>query len=114
VFGNEIGMLPEAVACAFDLDDDGVVEQPVQQRRGDDRIAEHLAPFGEAAVGCQDHGTLLAAGVDELEEAVAVARRDRQIADLVDDEQVRALQLADALFEFSLPLGLGERGHDVG
>ena len=40
----------QAVAGAFDLDDDGVMQQPVEQRGGDDRIAEHLAPFGEASV----------------------------------------------------------------
>jgi hypothetical protein len=41
VLGHEIGMLSEAVAEAFDLDDDGVMEQPVEQRGGDDGIAEH-------------------------------------------------------------------------
>jgi hypothetical protein len=40
----------QAVAGAFDLDDDGMVEQPVEQRGGDDGVAEDLAPFGEAAV----------------------------------------------------------------
>ena len=49
------------LAGTFDLDDDGVVEQPVEQRRGDDGIAEDLAPFCEAAVGGQDHGTLFVA-----------------------------------------------------
>ncbi len=30
MLGNEIGMLAQAVACAFDLDDHGVVQQPVE------------------------------------------------------------------------------------
>jgi len=51
VLGQEIGVLAEAVAGAFDLDDDGVVEQAVEQRRGYYGIAEDLAPFGEAAIG---------------------------------------------------------------
>ena len=50
VFGNEIGVLAEAVARAFDLDNDGMVEEPVEQRSGDDGIAEHVAPFGKATV----------------------------------------------------------------
>ena len=44
-------MATEAVAGALDADDDGVVEEPVEQRGGDDGVAEHLAPFGKAAVG---------------------------------------------------------------
>lgn len=44
----------QPVAGALDLDDDGVVEEPVEQRGGDDGITEHLAPFGEAAVRGQE------------------------------------------------------------
>ena len=43
VLRDEIGVLAQAVACAFDLDDDGVVEKAVEQRGGDDRVAEDLA-----------------------------------------------------------------------
>lgn len=35
-------MLAHAVARAFDLDNDGVVEEPVEQRGGDNRIAERF------------------------------------------------------------------------
>jgi len=41
---------PHATAFAFDLDDDGMMEQSVEQGGGDNRIAEDLAQFGEAAV----------------------------------------------------------------
>jgi len=40
-----------------------VVQEPVEERGGDDGIAEDLAPFGKAAVRGQDHGALLIAGV---------------------------------------------------
>ena len=56
MLGHEIGVLAQPVAGAFDLDDDGVMQQAVEQRGGDDGIAEDLAPFGKAAVGGQDHG----------------------------------------------------------
>src|SRR3546814_10081923 len=46
-----------------------------------------LAPFGKAAVGGEDHGAAFIAGVDQLEEQVAAAWDDRQVADLVDDQQ---------------------------
>jgi hypothetical protein len=51
VLRDEIGVGAQSVAGPFDLYDDGVVEQPVEQRGGDDGIAEDLAPFREAAVG---------------------------------------------------------------
>ena len=44
----------QAVAGAFDLDDDGVVEEPVEQRGCDDGVAEDFAPFRKAAVGGEE------------------------------------------------------------
>ena len=41
MLGHELGVLAQAVARALDLHDDGVMEQPVQQGRGDDGITEH-------------------------------------------------------------------------
>jgi hypothetical protein len=80
-------MLAHAITGPLDLNDDGVVEQPVEQGGGDNRIAEDVAPFGKAAVGGEDHRAFFVARVDELEEQIAAAGRDRQVADLVDDEQ---------------------------
>ena len=57
------GGVEQVVACALDLHDDGMVEEAVEEGRGDDGVAEHLAPFGEAAVGGQDDGAALVAGV---------------------------------------------------
>jgi hypothetical protein len=61
--------------------------EPIEQRGGDDKVAENLAPFGRAAVGSQDHGALFVAGVDKLEEGVGPAGRDEKVADLIDDQQ---------------------------
>ena len=67
-------------SSTLDLDHDGVVQQTVEQRGGDDGVAEDLAPFGEAAIRGEDHGALFVTGVDELEEQIAAAENDRQIA----------------------------------
>jgi hypothetical protein len=40
VLGDEVGMLAQAIARAFYLDDDGVVQQAIEQRGGDDGLAE--------------------------------------------------------------------------
>ncbi len=66
MLGEQIGVTAQAVAGAVDLDDDGVVEQAVEQRGRDDGATEDFAPFGKAAVGREDHGALFVAGVDQL------------------------------------------------
>lgn len=50
VFRHQVGVSAQAVAGALDLHDDRVVQQPIQQRGGDDGIAEDLPPLGKAAV----------------------------------------------------------------
>jgi hypothetical protein len=55
-------------------DDDGVMQEPIEERSGDHRIAEQLALFAEAAVGGEDRGAALVAGVVQLDEQVAAAR----------------------------------------
>jgi hypothetical protein len=37
---QQVGVLAQPVAGAFDLHDDGMVQQPVEQRGGDDGVAE--------------------------------------------------------------------------
>ena len=105
MLGQQLGVLSQAVAGAVDLDDDGMVEQAVEQRSGDDGIAEDVAPFGEAAVGGEDHGAALVAGGDQLEEQVAAAGDDQQIADLVDDEQGGAAEEADLVAQAEVVQG---------
>ena len=91
-----------------------MVEEPVQQGRGDDGIAKNFAPFGKAAIGGEDHGALFVAGVDELEEQIAAAGNDRQVADFVDDEQCKSAEEPDLLAQGAFTFGLGERADEVG
>jgi hypothetical protein len=59
-----------------------MMKEAIEQRGGDDRIAEHLAPFCKATIGGQDPGPALVARVDELEEQVAAPLNDRQVAEV--------------------------------
>ncbi len=45
------------------------------------------------------------ASVDELEEQVASAGDDRQVSDLIDDEQARSAEEADTFLQSALPFG---------
>ena len=72
-------MLAHAVARAFDLHDDGVMQEPVQQRGGDDGISEYVAPLGKAPVRGEDHRSSFVPRIDQLEEQVSAAGGDRQV-----------------------------------
>src|SRR5262249_35757042 len=114
VFRHEVGMAAETVARTLDLDDDGMMKKSIEQCRGDDWVAEDLTPFCEAAVGSEDHGSALVAGVDELEEQIAAAWDDRQVADFINDEQGEAAEESDLLSQRALAFGLGKRAHEIG
>ena len=81
---------------------------------GDDGIAEHVAPFGKAAIGGQDQGTAFVAGADELEKQIATARDDREAADLVDDQQRGACREPDALVYTPFAFGAGKLADEIG
>jgi len=64
-----------------------------------------ISPHSEAAVRGQDHSAFFIAGVDELEEQVAAAGSDREVADFVDDEQRKAAVVAEALAQSAVTFG---------
>ena len=68
-----------------------MVDEPVDQRRGDHLIAEDLAPSLEAAVGGDDDRAALIAAGDEREEQVGGLALEGQVTDLVDDDEPVAL-----------------------
>jgi len=98
-------LLPQAVALPVDVQDMAVMQQPVQDGGGDDHIPQHLAPFGETLVGCQDDAPPLVAGRDEGEKCcgrLAVVGPD---AELVNDEHLG--RQVDAYAAVQPMLGLG-------
>jgi hypothetical protein len=102
--------LAQAVALALEGDHGRVVDEPVDEGGGDHRVAEDLAPLLEAAVrGDADRAALGAAG-DEREEQVGGLPLERQVADLVNDEQVVALQVPELLLELVAVLRLLKPG----
>src|SRR3954454_18771462 len=84
--------LSEAVALAFEADDVGVVDESVDEGGGDHGVAENLAPGFEAAVAGDDDRALLVAAGDQGEEQVRGLPFEREVADLVDDDQAVAVQ----------------------
>ena len=58
---TRLTLLSELVALAADVEDVAVVQQPVQDGRGDDGVTQQLAPFTEALVRGQDNAPALVA-----------------------------------------------------
>ena len=77
-------LLPQSEALSGNRQHVTVVQQPVEYRRGDHRVAEHLAPFADRTVRRDQDAAALVAPRDELEEQVRGVRLEGQVAELID------------------------------
>jgi len=64
------------------------VQQPVEQGRGHDRVVEDLSPRPDRAVGRQDDRAFAVAAGDDLEQRRRGLAGQRQVAQLVDHQQL--------------------------
>lgn len=85
-------MFLEPVAVAFEADDLGVVDDPVDHGRSDGQVSEDVAPAGEREVRRQDHGGVFVAAGDELEEKVRGVLIERDVAYFVDHQEAVAAE----------------------
>ena len=111
---GEVGVLTHPVAVAVDVDDMAVVQQAIDERSSHDLVAQDLAPLLEALVGRQHSGCALIAPVDELEEEHRAGLADRQVADLVDDQELGIGEDLEAESQLAGGLGFFERGDEIG
>jgi hypothetical protein len=73
----------EPLAVAFEGDDFGVVDEPVDHGGGHHVVTEDFAPPAEGLVGRDDQAGPFVAARDELEEQVRGLGLERDVADLV-------------------------------
>lgn len=101
-----------AIGLAFELEDDGTVDKPIEEGHGQGDVAEIIAPGLEVDVGDQGSRVLLAAGVDDLVEqtgGLAALRSFNLVeAELIDDQQVEAFVVAQALGQGLVSQASGE------
>ena len=107
-------MFSGPVACAFDSDDDCVVEEPVEEGRRDDGVSEDVAPLCEASVRGGDHRAFFATRICDLEEQARAALRDGQATGFIDDEDRGPREEADFFGEPTFSLGFGEAFGEFG
>src|SRR3989442_3030431 len=78
-----------AVAGAGDGDEMGAVSDPVERRRGEQRVlAERLGPLGVVAVAGYQQRTAFVAFADDLVEVLALVAAQRAQAEVIEDQQV--------------------------
>ena len=106
---GELNVAAHPVAVAADVDDVAAVEQPVQQCGGHDLVVQDLSPLLEALVRGDDGRGMLVAAVDELEEQDGAAAGDREVADLVHDQERGVGEGLEAVVEPSGGLGFLKR-----
>src|SRR5262249_61947091 len=75
-------------------------------------MAEDPAPGAEALIAREDDRPALVAPGHELKEEIGAVAVDRDVADLVDDEQLRLREEFEPLLEPILAEGLAERGQE--
>src|SRR5207344_1633621 len=80
-------------AVVTGLDDVAVVSQAVEQRGGHLGVAEHARPFAECQIGGDDDGGSLVKPADEVEQELTAGLCERQIAQLVENDEVHAGQM---------------------
>ena len=92
------------------------VQQPVQDGRGEVRIVEHLAPLSRVLVGGQQDRAVpfQVALVDHRKEDAGGVRAIAQIADFVDDQDVRVQVVAESPFPVTVLARGGELVDQVG
>src|SRR5215471_8684546 len=83
----------EAIAVAVHFEDVDVVCQAIEQRAGQPLGPEHAGPLVEWQIGSDEGGAALVALAEDLEQEFGAGRRQRHIADLVNDQQLMGCQL---------------------
>ena len=78
-----------------------MVREAVEQRRGHLRVGEDAWPFGKGEIGRQDDRGALVEPADQVEQHLPAADRERQIAQLVKDDEVDADELVGEFSGFA-------------
>jgi len=81
---------PRLVACFHDL---AVVGQPVEECGGHFGVAEDRGPFAEGEVGGDDDRGAFVELADQMEEELPAGLGEGQIAELVEDDEVEAVEV---------------------
>jgi hypothetical protein len=101
-------LLAQSVAVTTNRQHMTVVKQPIEDRGCDHGIPEDRAPFPDRPVRGDEHGAALVTPADQLEEQVSGIRLERQVTELVDDQQLRFRVVGQTFLEPAIRVRFGE------
>lgn len=87
------------------------MQQSVENGSCNRRIPKDHTPVIDSSVACQDDAFALVTPAHQLEEQVRILRRDRQVADFINDQQLRFAQHGHLLVKHGFLLGFLQHIH---
>ena len=90
------------------------MQEAVEDGGRDGGVFEDLAPVGDPAVGGQDDAAVFVAAADDLEEVAGGFAGHRQVAELVDDQDLWSGPEAHRVRPAAVDRGAGGAGDEVG
>src|SRR3954451_7731040 len=113
---SALSLESDAAAVAFDvhLEDGGVVDEPVDRGERHGGVREDLAPFSKGLVGRDQDGTTLVAGADQLEQDACFGLVLGDVGEVVEDQEVEAVEPVEGGFEGELAAGDLELLDEIG
>jgi hypothetical protein len=83
-----------AVAVDVDLEDGGMVDEPVDGGQGHGGIWEDRPSFAERLVGGDEDGATLVTGADQLEQDRGLGLDLADVREVVEDQEIEAIDRA--------------------
>jgi hypothetical protein len=106
---------PQAEAAPAGADDGGSIRQTIEQRRRELLVAaEDLRPLAESEIAREEDRPSLVARRQQIEEELATGAIERDEAELVEDEQLDALEPALQPRELASIARFEERTDEIG
>jgi len=83
----------EPVAVAIHLQNMDMVGEAIEKRTGEPFRTEHQGPFVEWQVAGHESGAAFVTLAEDLEEQFRTNRRERHVAQLIDDQQFDRVEM---------------------
>src|SRR6266436_4610790 len=94
--------LAAAIALDIHLQDRGVMNEAIDGGERHSLVGEDFSPFAERLIGRDQHGSPLVSGGDQLEQYARFGLILGDVGDVVEDEQIVAVELGGRAFEGQL------------
>ena len=76
----------EAIRFALDVNDSAVMQNTIEDGRGNGDVGKDLIPLGEGLIGSEDGGGLLIPPGNQLEEEISPLNVHREVSNLINNE----------------------------